>query len=104
MTKEIIFPQIIYISVDGQALYFSFCNNLQISGINVINSPSKQVKLFKCIWATVRNLQIRAPEDSPNTDGLVIALSSQVQVLDSYIGTGIFHPFILPMNHNLPLV
>ncbi|XP_010654779.1 probable polygalacturonase At3g15720 [Vitis vinifera] len=70
------------------ALGFSFCNNLQIYGLNVINSPSKHVKLFRCNGAILSNLNIKAPKESPNTDGIVIGECSQIQVHDNNIGTG----------------
>ncbi|KAL6140646.1 hypothetical protein ACLB2K_058944 [Fragaria x ananassa] len=41
-----------------------------------------------CNYANVSYLQIRAPEDSPNTDGIDISMSSNVNIHDCNIGTG----------------
>ncbi|CAK7353656.1 unnamed protein product, partial [Dovyalis caffra] len=81
--------------IDGQgsewwkaALYFHDCNNLQLNGLNVINSPRNHVNLNGCKGVFVSGLKITAPGDSPNTDGIDMTDSSLVNVVDSTIGTG----------------
>lgn len=54
-----------------------------------MNSPKNHISIFNCINATLSNLQIIAPGDSPNTDGIDIALSNNIQIFNSSIQTGI---------------
>ncbi|XP_022716559.1 probable polygalacturonase At3g15720 [Durio zibethinus] len=70
------------------ALGFSSCNNLKLSGLTHINSPRSHISIDSCTNITITNLHIIAPKTSPNTDGLDISSSSNVQIQDCYIGTG----------------
>ncbi|XVE89109.1 hypothetical protein DITRI_Ditri19aG0124100 [Diplodiscus trichospermus] len=70
------------------ALEFATCDNLEISGTTHVNSPRNHIAISSCTNVTIRNLHIIAPETSQNTDGIDIASSSNIQIRDSYIGTG----------------
>ncbi|XP_077226253.1 putative polygalacturonase At3g15720 [Tasmannia lanceolata] len=63
-------------------------NNVTVSGLNMVNSPQKHLGLEKCNGVLLSHLNITAPEDSPNTDGIHISGSQNVEILDSTIGTG----------------
>ncbi|XWS19084.1 hypothetical protein CRYUN_Cryun32bG0100800 [Craigia yunnanensis] len=70
------------------ALRFKGCNNLKLSGLTHINSPRNHIQINRCTNASITNLRIFAPETSPNTDGIDISSSSNIQIRDSYIATG----------------
>ncbi|KAK2651598.1 hypothetical protein Ddye_011454 [Dipteronia dyeriana] len=70
------------------ALEFSNCNNLQLSGLTHIDSPSNHISINGCNGVTISNLHITAPDSSPNTDGIDISRSLFVHIHDCYIGTG----------------
>ncbi|KAK8474757.1 hypothetical protein V6N12_036923 [Hibiscus sabdariffa] len=70
------------------ALHFNNCNGLRLKGLTHLNSPMLHISINACKDVVVSNLHIKAPEDSPNTDGIDIADSSNVQIQDSTIGTG----------------
>ncbi|KAG1334150.1 putative polygalacturonase ADPG1-like [Cocos nucifera] len=66
----------------------SGCNNSRINGLKFINSPGKHLAIHKCSWVHIKGLNIAAPADSPNTDGMYIQNSEHVEVSDTIIGTG----------------
>ncbi|KAL7594416.1 hypothetical protein Lser_V15G28195 [Lactuca serriola] len=70
------------------ALHFHSCNGLQLRGTTHINSPKLHMSINGCEDVDVGNLNILAPGDSPNTDGIDISGSSHVYIHDSKIQTG----------------
>ncbi|KAL8498106.1 hypothetical protein ACS0TY_021438 [Phlomoides rotata] len=62
--------------------------NAQIQGISLVNSKMFHLNIYDSQDVYVKNVKISAPEDSPNTDGIHVARSSHVNILDSFIGTG----------------
>ncbi|XP_042499546.1 probable polygalacturonase At3g15720 isoform X1 [Macadamia integrifolia] len=70
------------------ALCFHKCNSLHLTGLKLLNSPRNHISLLGCNGVTISHLNIIAPKDSPNTDGIVIADSTQVLIHRSHIGTG----------------
>ncbi|KAM5579171.1 putative polygalacturonase [Rosa sericea] len=72
----------------NKALHFFKCSNLQLSGLAHIDSPKAHISINRSNNVTVSNLHIRAPEDSPNTDGIDISVSTHVNIHDSTIATG----------------
>ncbi|KAG4178936.1 hypothetical protein ERO13_A10G075000v2 [Gossypium hirsutum] len=71
-----------------KALTFYSCNGLVLKGIRHINSQRNHITISNCKDVTFSNLHISAPKTSPNTDGIDISGSSNVQILNSFIGTG----------------
>ncbi|XP_062014237.1 LOW QUALITY PROTEIN: probable polygalacturonase At3g15720 [Rosa rugosa] len=71
-----------------KALGFRRCDNLQLSGLTHVDSPKAHISIQSCNNATISYLTIRAPEHSPNTDGMDISMSSHVNIHDCNIGTG----------------
>ncbi|EFH45538.1 predicted protein [Arabidopsis lyrata subsp. lyrata] len=67
---------------------FESCTDIIYNGLTQINSPKNHISIYGCTNATLSNLDISAPEDSPNTDGINICLSHKIQILDSSIQTG----------------
>ncbi|XP_024178638.1 probable polygalacturonase At3g15720 [Rosa chinensis] len=72
----------------NKALHLFKCSNLQLSGLAHIDSPKAHISINRSNNVTVSNLHIRAPEDSPNTDGIDISVSTHVNIHDSTIATG----------------
>ncbi|VVA93781.1 unnamed protein product [Arabis nemorensis] len=70
------------------SLAFTSCDNLQLKSITSINSAKNHISISSCIGVTIFDVTLIAPDDSPNTDGINIAGSSQVNLFDSFIGTG----------------
>ncbi|XP_022722229.1 probable polygalacturonase At3g15720 [Durio zibethinus] len=71
-----------------RALHFHNCNGLRLEGLTHLNSPRSHISINACQDVSISNLNIIAPEDSPNTDGIDISASSNVNIQDSRIGTG----------------
>ncbi|XP_076952991.1 putative polygalacturonase At3g15720 [Bidens hawaiensis] len=70
------------------ALHFNLCPGLRLKGTTHINSPFLHISIKNCQDVDIGNLQINAPEDSPNTDGIDISASSHINIHDSNIQTG----------------
>ncbi|GMY06442.1 probable polygalacturonase At3g15720 [Fagus crenata] len=70
------------------ALHFQNCNGLQLSKLSHLNSPKNHISISGCNNVYISDLRIFAPEDSPNTDGIDIAHSSNVRVLNTVMETG----------------
>ncbi|XP_071727456.1 probable polygalacturonase At3g15720 [Rutidosis leptorrhynchoides] len=69
-------------------IHFYKCDALQVSGTQFINSPQIHISIYGCQSVNLGNLRIFAPENSPNTDGIDVGSSSNVDIHDSQIGTG----------------
>ncbi|KAF4365305.1 hypothetical protein F8388_017871 [Cannabis sativa] len=69
-------------------LGFHHCNNLKLNGFASKNSPNKHITIQGCIGVTISNVHILAPKTSPNTDGIMISYSSQLNIHDCFIATG----------------
>ncbi|KAJ6674023.1 hypothetical protein OIU85_012976 [Salix viminalis] len=70
------------------ALNFERCDDLQLSGLTHVDSPKGHIGINDCNGVLISNLNIAAPENSPNTDGIDVARSTNVHIQDSTIGTG----------------
>ncbi|XP_004248938.3 exopolygalacturonase-like [Solanum lycopersicum] len=69
-------------------LALNFVHNFVVHDIHSINSKGVHVKVFQSNNARFRHVQIAAPENSPNTDGIHISYSTNMHIADSNIGTG----------------
>ncbi|BFG38120.1 hypothetical protein CerSpe_243940 [Prunus speciosa] len=74
--------------VVNNAIHFYKCDYLQLSGLKHLDSPKAHITINNCNNVSVSNLHIIAPEDSPNTDGIDISMSTFVNIRNSTIGTG----------------
>ncbi|XP_010254484.1 PREDICTED: probable polygalacturonase At3g15720 [Nelumbo nucifera] len=70
------------------ALQFNACNGLRLNGLHHVNSPRNHISIESCSYATLYQLQINSPKDSPNTDGIDISNSTHVRIINSTISTG----------------
>lgn len=62
--------------------------NSWIHHIRSLNSKNTHFSLFACDTVTLSNVRIDAPADSPNTDGIHIGSSKNINIIDSIIRTG----------------
>ncbi|XXG63634.1 hypothetical protein AAC387_Pa05g1775 [Persea americana] len=70
------------------AMSFAFCNGLVLSGVHLFDNPKNHIHTLGCNGSVFSHLTITAPKDSPNTDGINIASSKNVQIYNCTIGTG----------------
>ncbi|CAK8536716.1 unnamed protein product [Lathyrus sativus] len=67
---------------------FIRCEGLTISNLTHSDSPKNHMSITSCKEVSISNLKMIAREDSPNTDGIDIANSTNVIIKDSTITTG----------------
>ncbi|XP_038983783.1 probable polygalacturonase At3g15720 isoform X2 [Phoenix dactylifera] len=70
------------------AFYIGSCTHVRLTGLSFKNSPMMHVCIHNTVGANLTKLNISAPADSPNTDGVHIERSQEVQITHSTIGTG----------------
>ncbi|KAF0907091.1 hypothetical protein E2562_014692 [Oryza meyeriana var. granulata] len=70
------------------ALTFYTCKNLKVENLKVVNSQQIKISVEDCTNVKMSRLSITAPETSPNTDGIHITRSRDVQMTDCTIKTG----------------
>ncbi|CAI9267757.1 unnamed protein product [Lactuca saligna] len=75
-------------SIPPTALHFEKCYGLRLRQLKHLDSPRNHIGLSKCSNSTISNLDIIAPANSPNTDGIDVSLSTYIQIHDSVIKTG----------------
>ncbi|KAI8011375.1 putative polygalacturonase [Camellia lanceoleosa] len=71
-----------------QSVHFSGCNNLQLSGLHSVNPSRNHITINNCKNVIISHIDLNAPGNIPNTDGIDISESSQIQIHDSNIATG----------------
>lgn len=71
-----------------QTMRFDFVTNAWIHHVTSLNSKNFHFNLFSCKGITLEHVTMTAPDESPNTDGIHMALSSNIIVRDSVISTG----------------
>ncbi|WZZ73230.1 hypothetical protein YC2023_084600 [Brassica napus] len=71
-----------------EQLHFKGCNNLEINGITSFDSPRNHISIRDCRQVKITQIKIIAPGDSPNTDGIDISTSTDVEIYDTIVGTG----------------
>ncbi|OMO92658.1 Glycoside hydrolase, family 28 [Corchorus olitorius] len=67
---------------------FAFVTNARIKQIKSINSKNGHLTFFACKNVNVTNVELIAPADSPNTDGIKIGSSTDFRISRSRISTG----------------
>ncbi|CAN8287926.1 unnamed protein product [Cochlearia groenlandica] len=71
-----------------RTISFNESSGIVYNGITQMNSPKNHISIFNCTNATLSNIHLIAPEDSPNTDGIDIAFSNNIHIFNSSIQTG----------------
>lgn len=67
---------------------FQKIKNGVVDGIKFVDSKGVHMKVTDSSNFTARNLNINAPGDSPNTDGIHVSDTQTINITDSFIGTG----------------
>jgi len=62
---------------------------LIVENLNIENAQQMHVSFQDSENVKVSGLNVVAPEDSPNTDGIHVTNTQNIQISDSVIGTGI---------------
>ncbi|PWA57579.1 polygalacturonase [Artemisia annua] len=70
------------------ALTLHSCKSLTVKNLKIQNAQKMHISFDHCENVQVSKLQVTAPEDSPNTDGIHITHTQDITVSDSSIGTG----------------
>ncbi|KAK1267465.1 hypothetical protein QJS04_geneDACA015579 [Acorus gramineus] len=74
---------------DGAAtLVFSGMNNLLINGLTSLNSELAHIVINGCNGVTMQGIMVIAAENSPNTDGLHVQMSTAVTITKATLKTG----------------
>lgn len=64
------------------------CTRVRVEGVTLENSPMYHLVPFRCEDVTVDGVTIKAPSDSPNTDGIDPSVSRRVLITRCTIDTG----------------
>ncbi|XP_010536243.1 PREDICTED: exopolygalacturonase-like [Tarenaya hassleriana] len=67
---------------------FNFITNGLVQDITSLNSKLFHINVLGCNNLTFSRVNIKAPEDSPNTDGIHIGRSKNINITDSVMSTG----------------
>ncbi|KAL3755318.1 hypothetical protein ACJRO7_002378 [Eucalyptus globulus] len=70
------------------ALTFYNCENLITRNLKIQNAQQIHVSFDKCSDVRAADLQVIAPGSSPNTDGIHVTGTQNIQISSSIIGTG----------------
>ncbi|XP_027343054.1 polygalacturonase [Abrus precatorius] len=70
------------------AVTFYECNNLTVTNLRLKNAQQMHVRFQSCNNVIASNLIVRAPGDSPNTDGIHVTDTQNIIISNSIIGTG----------------
>ncbi|CAM8947744.1 unnamed protein product [Rhodiola kirilowii] len=87
--------------VGARSLTFNWANNVAISSLTSINSQVTHLVINSCNNVTVTNVNLIAPDESPNTDGIHVQTSNNVTISDSSMETGDDCVSIGPGTYNL---
>ncbi|CAN1342467.1 unnamed protein product [Linum perenne] len=71
-----------------QAVTFHECNNLVVSNLRFKNSQRMHLSFDNCLNVRASHLLVTAPWDSPNTDGIHVTATRNIQITKSLIKTG----------------
>ncbi|KAL6543364.1 hypothetical protein OROHE_010884 [Orobanche hederae] len=69
-------------------LRFDFIRNSRVYNLRSVDSKSTHFNIFACENLNISKIRMRAPEDSPNTDGIRIGSSTHINISNARISTG----------------
>ncbi|EPS71906.1 hypothetical protein M569_02851, partial [Genlisea aurea] len=70
------------------ALTFYKCTNLKVSDLKIRNAQQIHVSFSQCSGVVASNLTVDSPGTSPNTDGIHVTATRNIQISSSRIATG----------------
>ncbi|KAL6555402.1 Polygalacturonase 1 [Orobanche gracilis] len=70
------------------ALTFYGCTNLVVNNVKIENAQQMHVSFEKSTGVVASNLVVISPKNSPNTDGIHVADTRNIQISSCNIGTG----------------
>ncbi|XP_059669837.1 polygalacturonase-like [Cornus florida] len=70
------------------ALTFYNCKNLVVTKLKMEDAQQIHISFEKCVNVVASNLVVTAPENSPNTDGIHVTNTQNIQIKSCVIGTG----------------
>ncbi|KAG8646699.1 hypothetical protein MANES_09G024100v8 [Manihot esculenta] len=70
------------------ALTFYRCQNLVVDNLTIQNAQQMHISFQRSKDVQVSNLNVTSPEHSPNTDGIHVTHTNNIQIANSSIGTG----------------
>ncbi|KAL5067198.1 hypothetical protein RYX36_018085 [Vicia faba] len=70
------------------ALTLYKCNNLVVDDLTIKNGQQIHLQFQDSSNVRASGLNVRSPEDSPNTDGIHVTNTENIQISSSFIGTG----------------
>ncbi|EFJ19226.1 hypothetical protein SELMODRAFT_111266 [Selaginella moellendorffii] len=81
-----------YVSDSSYRLYsfltFDSSANITIQDLKFVNSPQMHLAIEESSNVSIKGVEILAPHDSPNTDGIHLHMSNNVSIEKCIIGTG----------------
>ncbi|KAJ4725283.1 putative Pectin lyase-like superfamily protein [Melia azedarach] len=83
------------------SIRFDFVTNSRINHISSIDSKNSHFNIFQCSNMILDRIRIRAPGNSPNTDGIHLSNSNNIQISNSEISTGDDCIAMLPGSKNI---
>ncbi|KAL2939898.1 Polygalacturonase QRT2 [Bienertia sinuspersici] len=72
----------------SMAVTFIGCKNFIVDGLKITNAQQMHLSFQKCAVVRASNIFILAPGDSPNTDGIHVTETRNIQITRSLIRTG----------------
>ncbi|KAK9070045.1 hypothetical protein SSX86_010444 [Deinandra increscens subsp. villosa] len=70
------------------AISFFMCTNLTLQELKIKDSPHFNLRFDRCISIHIESISISTPTSSPNTDGIHIGNTNDVQIYNSVISNG----------------
>ncbi|KAL4312289.1 hypothetical protein GQ457_01G052280 [Hibiscus cannabinus] len=70
------------------AVTFNECTNLRVSSLQITNAQQMHLIFQKCVNVNAFNLLVKAPGNSPNTDGIHVTGTQNININNCIIGTG----------------
>ncbi|KAB2075034.1 hypothetical protein ES319_A07G192200v1 [Gossypium barbadense] len=71
-----------------RAVTFNECNNLIVASLLIKNAQQMHLSFRKCVNVKAFNLLVKAPGHSPNTDGIHVTETQNININNCVIGTG----------------
>ncbi|XP_022720152.1 polygalacturonase At1g48100-like [Durio zibethinus] len=82
------FSEVLSLGLLMQAIRFFMSSNLTVKELKIKNSPKFNFRFDACHDVRIESLTIKAPAQSPNTDGIHIENTNNVQIYNSIISNG----------------